>query len=74
MNPIILLCPNVEFQGSGLASSSEGLFTSLTAIGIIDHDLQFSWLILHIVPAEAVTVEALLRILGYLALALPIQE
>ena len=56
-----LLRPDVELQSCRLAGSRQRLLTCRLAILIIDHHLQFAWLILHVVPAQTVAVKTVLH-------------
>ena len=48
--------------------------TYLVIVGIIDHDLHLTWLISHVVPTQAITIQTLSRVLCYLALTLAIDK
>ena len=51
-----------------------GLFACFVASIIIDHYLYFAWLIDGVVPAQAIAIQSLGRILGYFALTLAIDK
>ena len=59
---------------SRFTGSTERLFASLVAVGVIDHDAQLSWFVAHVVPAQAEAVEAFFGVLRNLALTLAVEE
>ena len=69
-----MLCPDVELQTRRLAGRLHHLFAAVFARFIVDDHLQLARLILHVVPAQAVAVEALLGVLPDASLALAVDK
>ena len=65
---------NAEFDLGRLTSGTSHILSYLVAILIVSHHTNLAWLILHVIPTEAIAIQSARWVLAYSSLTLAIDK